>query len=195
MNIEIIFGLLALVPLLLGVCSTVLPSVHADLCDPQAYYGEISDLLFTRLGDDMTDWTDPAEWTTRISSTTALPSAGTLAPIRRLFGIGSLGAPEQAKVKISRKRDLYGARQFTLTFKVDDTGDTNWAFLQAMPSAGQTYAVWFATETRQFGGNTGIEATIVANPDIPESSEEITKITLTVTWKTTIPEINDNILP
>lgn len=195
MNIEIIFGLLALVPLLLGVCSTVLPSVHADLCDPQAYYGEISDLLFTRLGDDMTDWTDPDEWTTRISSTTALPSAGTLAPIRRLFGIGSLGAPEQAKKTISRKRDLYTPRQFTLPFKVDDTGDTNWAFLRAMPSAGQTFAVWFATETRMFGGNTGLEATIVANPDIPESSEEITKITVTVTWKATIPEINDNILP
>lgn len=181
--------------LLLGLCSTVLPSAHADLCDPQAYYGEISDLLFTRLGDSMTDWTDPDEWTDRIDQTTLLPSSPTLAPIRRLFGIGSLGSPEQAKVKISRKRDLYGARQFTMTFKVDDTGDTNWTLLRTLPSAGQTYAVWFATETRMYGGNAGIEATIVANPDIPESNDEITKITLTVTWKTTIPEVNDNILP
>ena len=181
--------------LLTGLCSTVLPTVHADLCDPQAYYGEISDLMFTRLGDGMTDWTSPTEWTTRLSNTTALPASPALAPIRRLFGIGGFGAPEQPKVKISRKRDLYGTRTFTMTFKVDDTGDTNWAFLSSIPPGGQTYAIWFATEERQWGGNDGIEAVIVANPDIPESNEEIIKITLTVTWKTTIPAVNDNVLP
>jgi len=181
--------------LLTGLCSTVLPQTHADLCDPQAYYGEITDLLFTRLGDNMTDWTSPTEWTTRLSNTTALPSSPTLAPIRRLFGIGGFGAPEQPKVRISRKRDLYGTRTFTMTFKVDDTGSTNWTWMKTIPASRQTYAVWFATEQRMWGGNSGIEAVVVANPDVPESNEEVMKITVTVTWKSTIPEINDNILP
>lgn len=180
---------------LTSLCSTVLPAVHADLCDDQAYYGQISRLLFTRLGDDLTDWTDDTEWATRINNSTALPAPPALAPIRDLFGIGSIADPERPSIALSRNRTKYGNPSFTLVFNVDDTGDTNWAFLQGLPVGGQTYAVWFATEERMWGGNTGIEATIVADYNIPESSEELIKIKLTVTWKTTIPAVNDNVLP
>lgn len=180
---------------LISLCSTVLPSVHADICDDQAYYGEISRLLFTRLGDDLTDWTDDAEWVTRIDNTTAMPASPTLAPIRDLFGIGSIADPERPSVRLSRGRTKYGNPKFTFVFNVDDTGDTNWAFLQAIPAGGQAYAVWFATEDRMWGGNTGVEATIVADFNIPESAEELIKIKVTVTWETTIPAVNDNILP
>lgn len=178
-----------------GLCTTVLPAVHADLCDDQAYFGEISRLLFTRLGDDLTDWTDDAEWVTRIDNAAVLPASPTLAPIRDLFGIGSIAEPERPTTPLSRKRTKYGNPRFTAVFNVDDTGDTNWAFLQAIPPGGQTYAVWFATEERMWGGNTGIEATIVADFTIPESRQELIKIRITVTWETTIPAVNDNILP
>lgn len=176
-------------------CTTVLPAAHADLCDPQAYYGEISMLMFTRLGDDLTDWTDDAEWGTRIDNATALPTSPTLAPIRQLFGIGTLAAPDRPELNLSRNRTLYGAPQFTLTFECDDTGDTNWnTLMSGLPTGGQEYAVWFGTEQRLFGGNTGIQATIVMDPNIPNSDEELMTITVTVTWKTTIPEVQDNIL-
>ena len=178
-----------------GLCSTVLPAVHADLCDDQAYYGEISRFLFTRLGDDLTDWTDDAEWVTRINNATALPVSPTLAPIRDLFGIGSISDPELPSIRLSRARTKYGKRKFTLIFDVDDTGNTNWAFLQALPAGGQVFACWFATEERMWGGNTGVEATVVATPSIPASAEELIKIKLTVTWETVIPSINDNVLP
>lgn len=180
---------------LTGLCSTVQPAVHADLCDDQAYYGEISRVLFTRLGDSMTDWTDPAEWVTRIDNAGALPSSPTLADIRDLFGIGSISDPERQSLKLSRRRTKYGSPKFTLTFNVDDTGDTNWAFLRGLPTGGQVYAVWFATEERMWGGDDGIEATMVADFNIPESNEELIKIKLTITWEATIPEVNDNILP
>ena len=175
-------------------CTTVLPSVHADLCDDQAFYGEISQLYFTRLGDDLTDWADDAEWTTRLSNTTALPASPTLAPIRQLFGIGSIADPERPSIKLSRDRTKYGSPKFTMVFNVDDTGAVNWTFLQTIPVGGQVYAVWPATEERMFGGNTGIEATIVADFNIPESVDELMKIKLTVTWKATIPDVQDNFL-
>lgn len=183
--------------LLSGLCSTVLPAAHADLCDDQAYYGEISMLMITRLGDDLTDWTDVDEWngvSGRIDNSTALPSSPTLAPIRQFFGIGSIGDPERPSVTLSRGRTKYGKPTYTLVFNVDDTGDTNWAFLQGIPVGGQTYAVWPATEERMWGGNTGIEATVVADYNIPESADELMKIKLTVTWKETIPAVQDNIL-
>lgn len=180
---------------LTSLCSTVLPAVHADLCDDQAYYGEISRFLFTRLGDSLTDWTDDAEWETRIDNTTAMPASPTLAPIRDLFGIGSIADPERPSTKLSRGRTKYADPKFTMVFNVDDTGAGNWAFLQAIPKGGQTYAGWFATEDRMWGGNDGIEVTVVADFSVPESSEELIKIKLTVTWKTTIPAIQDNLLP
>ena len=178
----------------MAVCSTVLPSVHAELCDDQAFYGEISQVLFTRLGDDLTDWTDDAEWATRMDQTAVLPASPTLAPIRQLFGIGSIADPNRPSQTLSRGRTKYAAPEYTLVFNVDDTGATNWAFLQGIPSGGQTYAVWFCTEERMWGGNTGIEATVVADYNIPESSQEIMKIKLTITWKTTIPAVQDIII-
>lgn len=180
--------------LLTGLCSTVLPSVHADICDDQAFYGEVSMLMFTRLGDGLTNWSDNAEWTTRLSNVTALPASPALAPIRQVFGIGSIGDPERPSIKLSRQRTKYGKAKFTLVFNVDDTGDTNWTFLQTIPAGGQTYAIWPGTEERLFGGDDGIEATIVADFNIPESSEELMKIKLTVTWTETIPAVQDNFL-
>lgn len=173
-----------------------MPVASADLCAPNTHYGQISMLMFTRNGDGLTDVTDDAEWATRIDNastgTAALPVSGD-ADIRQLFGIGSLTAPDRPEVEISRKRKVYGEPDFTLTFAVDDTSDTNWNnFMGGLPTGGQVYSVWFGTEDRIFGGNDGITATIIANPEIPESAEELQKIILTVTWKGTIPEVADN---
>ena len=152
-------------------------------------------LMFTRLGDDLTDWTDDTEWGTRIDNETAMPSSPTLAPIRQLFGIGTLSAPDRPELNLSRNRTLFGSPQFSMTFECDDTGDTNWnTLMSGLPVGGQEYAVWFGTEQRLFGGNTGIQATIVMSPNIPNSDEELMTITVTVTWKTTIPSVQDNIL-
>ena len=181
----------------MAVCSTVLPVASADLCSPNVNFGQISQLYFTRLGDGLTNSTDDTEWATRIDNAstgaTALPAAPALADIRQLFGIGALAAPERPEADISRGRKAYSDPEFTMTFNVDDTSDTNWnTFMLGLPTAGQVYSIWFGTETRLFGGNTGLQATIVANPEIPESSSEIMRIVLTVTWKGDIPEVHDN---
>ena len=173
-----------------------MPVTNADLCAPGTHYGQISMFMFTRNGDGLTDFTDDTEWATRIDNdstgTDALPVSGD-ADIRQLYGIGSLSAPDRPEVEISRKRKVYGEPEFTLTFAVDDTGDVNWNdFMGGLPTGGQVYSVWFGTEDRIFGGNDGITATVIANPEIPESAEELQKIILTVTWKGTIPEVANN---
>lgn len=174
-----------------------MPVASADLCAPNTHYGQISMLMFTRNGDGLTNVTNDAEWATRIDNAstglTALPNSPSKADIRQLYGIGSLTAPDRPEVEISRKRKVYGEPDFTLTFAVDDTSDTNWNnFMGGLPTGGQVYSVWFGTEDRIFGGNDGITATIIANPEIPESAEELQKIILTVTWKGTIPEVANN---
>lgn len=174
-----------------------MPVASADLCAPNTHYGQISMLMFTRNGDGLTNVTNDAEWATRIDNAstglTALPNSPSKADIRQLYGIGSLTAPDRPEVEISRKRKVYGEPAFTLTFAVDDTGNTNWNnFMGGLPTGGQVYSVWFGTEDRIFGGNDGITATVIANPEIPESAEELQKIILTVTWKGTIPEVADN---
>lgn len=181
----------------MAVCSTVLPVASADLCSPGTHYGQISMLMFTRNGDGLTDWTDDTEWATRIDNastgTTALPVAPGLADIRQLFGIGSLDAPDRPEIEISRRRKVFGDPEFSMSFQVDDTGDVNWNdFMLGLPTGGQVYSIWFGTEDRIFGGNTGITATMTANPLIPESKDELMKIVITITWTGTIPSVTDN---
>lgn len=179
----------------MAVCSTVLPAVNADLCAPGVHYGQINQLYFTRLGDGLTDWSSLSEWNGRLDQDDALPALPTKAKIRTLYGIGSLAEPEQPVIEISRNRKVYGTPKFSITFEVEDTGDTNWnTFMRGLPVGGQVYSVWFGSESRLFGGDDGIEATVVANPIIPQSKDELKKIAVKVSWEGTIPEAQDNIL-
>lgn len=179
---------------LLLVCSTVLPPTSADLCNIHGYLGEVNQLYFTRWGDSLTDWTDPDEWDDRLSNSTSLPSIGTLAPIRSLFGIGGISAPDRTAITVGRKREFFTPGKYNWTFNVEDTSATNMTFSNTIPSGGQQYAAWFGTEERLFGGNTGVLLTLVSDPIIPESADELMKLQLTLSWKGSFPEVADNFL-
>ena len=99
-------------------CTTVLPPTSADLCDINSFFGEVNQLYFTRYGDSLADWTDNAEWLTRLSNSTVLPAPGTDAPIRTLFGIGSLAPPERTEITVSRRRSVFTPPKYTLSFNV-----------------------------------------------------------------------------
>lgn len=180
----------------MAVCTTVLPVVKADLCDQDIHFGEISMLLFTRLGDGLTDWTDDTEWATRMSNTTtgitALPTPPSLASIRQLFGLGSIAAPERTEIRLPRRTKAFTTPKYTWTFNVTDTGDENMTFARTLPVGGQTYSGWFGTEERLFGGNDGVQITITADPTIPENIDEIMVLTVTVAFEGTFPEVIDN---
>lgn len=181
-------------PLLLQICSTVLPQTSSDLCDINAFFGELNQLYITRYGDSLTNWENPAEWAARLSNTTVLPSIGTLAPIRTLFGIGGLQAPERTEIAVSRRRSVFTTPKYTFTFNVEDTSGVNMAFNNALPVGGQQYAAWIGTEERLFGGDDGILMTLISDPIIPESPDELMKLQLTLSWKGTFPLVTDNFL-
>ena len=175
-------------------CTTVLPPTSADLCDINSFFGEVNQLYFTRYGDSLADWTDNAEWLTRLSNSTALPALPTLAPVRSLFGIGSIAAPERPTIVASRRRTIYGVPVYTVTFNVEDTSDTNMAMVGLLPASGQIFAVWLGTEERLFGGADGITATLIADPIIPESKDDIMRIQVTLTFEGTFPAVTNNFL-
>jgi len=179
----------------MAVCTTVLPVVKADLCDQDIHFGEISMLLFTRLGDSLTAWTDHSEWATRMSNTTtgssALPTSG-LASIRQLFGLGSIAAPDRTEIRLPRRTKAFTTPKYSFVFNVTDTGDENMAFARALPTGGQTYSGWFGTEERLFGGNDGVTMTITADPTIPEDVNDIMRLVVTVSFEGTFPAVIDN---
>ena len=167
----------------MATCVVTLPAANADFCAPNAHFGRIDAILYTRWGDDLTDWTDDTEWDTRISNSTALPSPGTDAPVRFLFGTGELPLPEAAEQEISLGRRVKNKPVHTLPFNCDDTGNTNAALLAAMQETNDTYALWFLVDDQLYGGNTGFPATMSFNGRlIPGSRNEVQSINIVCTW-------------
>lgn len=176
----------------MAVCNATLPSAHADYCDPQAFFGQIERILFTRddAGDDLSAVSAVAI-NARLDNTGALPSLGTPAPIRYLHVIGDMPEPEQAEVDISMGRKVYGTPKHTINFEVDDTGDVNHTLARAIQTAGAAqYKCWIITRGGRFyGGTTGFPATMKLNVTIPQSKDEIQKIVGTLVYEGVIPEV------
>lgn len=175
-----------------------MPVVKADLCDPDVHFGEINQLYFTRYGDGLTDWTDDAEWAGRLDNAatgiTALPTPPAKAKIRTLYGLGSIAAPERTELRLPRRTKTFTTPKYSMVFRVTDTGDENMDAFAALPVGGQSYTGWFGTEERLFGGNAGVLITVVGDPIIPESVDELMTIQVTVTFEGIFPEVQDNIL-
>ena len=173
----------------MAVCTTTLPVVSQEFCDPEINFGQIEQFFFTRQGDGLTDVTDDAEWTGRLNNSTALPSPPTLAKIRALDVIGSMPEPEATEVTISRNRVVRSAAKFTLTLTVDHTDQTNYDFAQDMLNKTQTYSVWFLADGLIFGGNSGLTAQVtVTGYTIPEARTDIQGIKIVVKWTGDLPD-------
>lgn len=172
-------------------CNTVLPAVSADFCAPNVNFGQIEKIYFTRVGDDFTLVTDPAEWATRLSNSDPLPASPALAPVRELFVIGSLGEPEQTPIVISAEREVYPDGQFEIPFLVDDTSQTNYDFAQTLIGQnGAVYAFWFEAGGLLFGDNAGVVATMRLFYEVPEASTDLQRIRGTIRWKGGLPDRN-----
>jgi hypothetical protein len=173
----------------MAVCTTVLPVVGQDFCAPEINYGQIEQFFFTRQGDGLTDVTDDAEWTTRLSNTTTLPSAGTDAPIRAIDVIGDWPAPDVTETVISRNRRVYSRPAHTINLRVDHTNAANYAFAKTMLGTTQTYSCWFIADGLIFGGDTGLTCDMtVTGYTIPESRTEIQQIIITIKWEGAMPD-------
>jgi len=167
----------------MATCTVTLPAANADVCAPNAHFGRIDAIFWTRWGDSLTDVSDDTEWTTRLSNSTTLPSPGTDAPIRFLFGIGELPLPETSEQEISLSRVVTNDPVHTVTFNCDDTGSTNASLLASLQNANYTYAFWFLVDDQLYGGNDGFKASMRFNGRlIPGSRTEIQSINITAKW-------------
>ena len=151
----------------MAVCTTTLPDANADKCTYNIHFGRIDMLLFTRLGDDLTDVSSTSEWGTRLDT---------------------LPLPERTELTISLGRKTYTSSKHTVTFNVDDTGSVNANFLYEIQETPQTYALWFVADGQLYGGNAGIEASVTASGRlIPESNEEIQTINILASFEGALP--------
>lgn len=172
----------------MAVCTVLLPSASADNCVVNAHFGRIDKVLFTRLGDDLTDDSDLSEWTTRKSNSTSLPSPPTLAPIRFLNVIGELPLPETTTLEASLGRKIISTPQHTITVDVDDLSTTNATLLNTLQGTSYTYAVWFVADGQLYGGTTGIEATMsFVGRIIPREKTALQTMRITINFEGNLP--------
>jgi len=160
-------------------CEGVLVPVDFDICAPEVHYGEVSKIYIAAV--DAADFTNIellAEWTARLSETSVDPDA-----IRPLTVLGDLPVAEQSEVPISGDRIIVGAKQFTLTFEIDETNSINYNMLLTS-ECNLTFKMWFETsDGMMYGGNEGIIASLRLNLMIPRERTDIVKYMGTLKWK------------
>ena len=174
----------------MAVCTTTLPQAKADLCTLNLHTGPIDRIMFTRAEttDALTDVSDDAEWTTRLSNTTALAASGTAAAIRYLYVIGEWPLPERTALEMSLDREAQSIPKHTITVDIDDTGDTNAALLASLQNTTQFYKVWIESASQLYGGNSGIEASVTfMGRVIPRGRTEKHIIQAVITYKGVMP--------
>ena len=172
------------------VCaSAVLPAVSFNFCDPDIRLGEIDRVYITRASsaDVLTDVADADEWALRLNQSATIPGSGA-APIRELTGIGELVEPEVTETEISDGRKTSSLPKNTLNLDIDELSITNISAArtyQQNPAA--THKAWFRSGGLMYGGNDGIDVSLVARLIIPRGKTEVSQIKYTLKWDGYIP--------
>jgi len=131
----------------------------------------------------LTDWTDALEWQGRLSDNSANADA-----IRTLHVVGSKPIPASDEKEISLGRRVTGKKTHIVNYKVDETNITNHEFLR-QNECGGNYLFWYETvEGLLFGGNEGIEASMLMDMDIPEALTDLITFAGKVEWKSKFTE-------
>lgn len=154
------------------------PVVNFDYCAPVTAFGEITH-IFLRSVDagGLTDWEDAGEWLALIDNTGVVGGE-----IRQFTVIGSKAEPESTEIELSLNRKVHPPKKHTLSLKIDEVSDENHASLRSLECGG-TYLLWYATAEYMWGGSDGINAQIVFNEVIPESSDELYHFIGTASWE------------
>ncbi len=159
-------------------CTTQLPVVSFSECAPILLQAQVSDVYLANDGYPLTDWTDPAEWATRINNSSTDASA-----IRAMTVIASIADPTVTEKKISHRRIVYSPQEFTITGNIDDNSDTNYDFMRAT-GCNRQYRMWYATlGGKLYGGNTGILTNLRMWEPIVEDDNEYAVLRLQLKWK------------
>ena len=158
-------------------CIGAVEAVSFSECSPEYHWGEVSKIYITETTfAGFTDVSDLAEWTANLDD-----SADN--KIRTLVVIGELPEPEKTEVVASGDRIATGFKTFSLAFEIDETNDTNYNFLLLI-ECGNKVTFWFETsDGLLYGGNDGIEASLLLNVMIPRERTALSKFMGKLSWK------------
>jgi hypothetical protein len=165
-----------------------LPVISYLDCAPEQKLSELAYMYVALLGAaDFADASLLDEWSARISNT-ATPPEGSETPVKDLIRmipiIGDMPAPNVTNTDISGARNVITKADRTVNFDIDEVTDENYQFVRKTECGYMKAKIWFETRGGVLlGGNSGINAKIVAHPVYARGSAEIEKYTGTVTWE------------
>ena len=159
-------------------CETELPEVRFSKCSPTIVLSEIVRIFLGKQSTEpFTDWKSATEWTTRLSENGTTANA-----IRPLTVIADKPAGSPVVKEISNGRKYNLRKDFTINIEIDDVSSENYEFMRVTQCGGE-YKLWFETAGgRLYGGNEGIDASLVLDNVLGRGKDEIEKITGTASW-------------
>ena len=159
-------------------CETALPEVKFSKCSPNIVLSEIVRIFIGKQSTQpFNNWKDASEWTQRLSET-----ANTANAIRPLTVIADKPAGSPVVKEISNGRKYNLRKDFTVNIEIDDVSPENYEFMRVTQCGGE-YKLWFETAGgRIYGGNEGIDASLVLDNVLGRGKDEIEKITGTASW-------------
>lgn len=159
-------------------CETALPEVKFSKCSPNIVLSEIVRIFVGKqTTQPFKNWKDASEWTQRLSET-----ANTANAIRPLTVIADKPAGSPVVKEISNGRKYNLRKDFTVNIEIDDVSPENYEFMRVTQCGGE-YKLWFETAGgRIYGGNEGIDASLVLDNVLGRGKDEIEKITGTASW-------------
>lgn len=160
-------------------CDAELKPVSFDPCNTKIAYNAIGMLYIANVGNPLVNWTDPAEWASRISDDSTDADA-----IRAIPVLGTLEVEEGDQVPVPGNKFVYGKKTLTITGQVYDNNNVNYEWVRSM-GCNKQYAVWFRSEDGQhlYGGNAGIETVVQGSEAFAEDRTTIRTFAITMTWQ------------
>ncbi len=162
------------------ICVPVIPpKLKVSFCNPKLTLGRINDLYFGNAANPFADWTSLSEWNTRLDNDTLDDAT----KIRFLSIIGSKPKPERTKIPYSQNRNYHTTPVHTIPFKVDETSQENYEFLQFLDENPEySPNVWYPDADYLYGGNAGIPVSITMDHIITESDKELNYFEGVIEW-------------
>lgn len=159
-------------------CAGSLPEPSFNECAPVIGYGEVSKIYLAKAdADGFTNVELLSEWTSRLALGVSDPDA-----IRAFTVIGDLPEPELTEITISGNRTVTGFKKFSLPFEIDEDNDENYQAHLTF-ECNTKFKMWFETaDGMMFGGNQGIDASILSNYMIPRGRTEVRKVMGRAKW-------------
>ena len=157
-------------------CQNDVPAIEMDECNPSVDFSEVDKLYLTAINNPLADWTDAAEWVTRID-----PVGTDASDIREFWVSGEVPEPERTNTEIDNERDVWSPMKFTMPLDVWETNLINYDAIRFLQCGG-LFLGWYSSGENMYGGTDGIEVNIKASHIITKGPKEPNKIMLEVTW-------------